>query len=82
MITRTSMVDITWYSIEKLPNDDTLVIAGYKDVRMIWKASILHNALNKKTPNHLQFPATHYMLLSNLPAIPELEMDIRKLYHD
>lgn len=58
-----------WRPMSEMPDDDTLVLAGCPDGRiMIWQSSILARNLRGPTPNHLQFPATGWMLL---PAPPE-----------
>lgn len=58
-----------WKPIVALPDDDSLVLAFVPDGRMmIWKASLLRQALRERTPEHLQFPATHWRSLPNPPT--------------
>lgn len=59
-----------WVPIASLPDDDTLVIAFVPDGRMmIWKASLLRQALSPDAPQHLRFPATHYRAMPRPPAV-------------
>lgn len=58
-----------WQSIETAPKDDTLFLAATGDGRMmIWNGKILATATARGTPNHLSFPATHWMPLPQPPA--------------
>ena len=58
-----------WKPIIALPDDDTLVLAWVPDGRMmIWRTSMLRQALRERTPEHLQFPATHWRELPSGPA--------------
>jgi len=58
-----------WLPIESAPKDKTLFLAATADGRiMIFSGMILDIAMGKRTPNHLQFPATHWQ---PLPASPE-----------
>ena len=58
-----------WQPIETAPTDDTLFLAATADGRiMIWNGSLLHRVLTEeRQPLHLQFPATHWMPLPELP---------------
>lgn len=63
-----------WLPIESAPTDETLFLAycpsdeDFPDGRMmIWKGSIFAFQKNP-TPNHLQFPATHWRPLPSAPA--------------
>ena len=63
-----------WLPIESAPKDETLFLAycpadeDFPDGRMmIWKGSIFAFQKNP-TPNHLQFPATHWRPLPSAPA--------------
>jgi hypothetical protein len=58
--------------IETAPRDDTMFLAGCPDGRiMIWSGRIF--ALQDEiTPDHLRFPATHWM---PLPASPNPSPD-------
>lgn len=58
---------VTWRRIESLPTNGLLLAVTADGRMMIWEASILANAFNSKTPNHLQFPATHWMPLPEPP---------------
>lgn len=50
-----------------IPLDDALVLARTDDGRMmIWKWSLLKSAMDSKTPDHLQFPATGWISLQSL----------------
>lgn len=63
-----------WLPIESAPKDETLFLAycpadeDFPDGRMmIWKGSIFAFQKNP-TPNHLQFPATHWRPLPSAPS--------------
>jgi len=63
-----------WRPIESAPKDETLFLAycpadeDFPDGRMmIWKGSIFAFQKNP-TPNHLQFPATHWRPLPSAPS--------------
>ena len=63
-----------WKPIESAPKDETLFLAycpadeDFPDGRMmIWKGSIFAFQKNP-TPNHLQFPATHWRPLPSAPS--------------
>lgn len=59
---------IEWQPIETVPTDDTMFLAVCADGRMmLWRGSIFKYQ-NSRTPDHLQFPATHWM---PLPPSPE-----------
>lgn len=54
--------------ISELPADETLALARTADGRtMVWRGSLLHSALRPSTPNHLQFPATQWIALTDIP---------------
>lgn len=58
-----------WMPILSLPDDARLVMAWTPDGRMmIWKASLLRQALRERTPEHLQFPASHWREMPDGPA--------------
>ena len=58
-----------WLPIESAPKDKTLFLAATADGRiMIFSRMILDIAMGKRTPNHLQFPATHWQ---PLPVSPD-----------
>ncbi len=62
-----------WKPIETMPKDDTLLLAATKDGRiMIWRGKFLADNLHRQSighePDHLAFPATHWM---PLPALPK-----------
>lgn len=57
-----------WQPLAEMPDDDTMVLAGCPDGRiMVWRSSILARNLRGPTPHHLQFPAAGWM---PLPAPP------------
>ncbi len=69
-----------WQPIETMPTGEELILAwvppdgGFPDGRMmIWKASILARQFEpgQRTPNHLQYPATRWMLLPAPPPAGE-----------
>lgn len=54
--------------IEQLPDDETQVLARTDDGRaMVWRANNLKIALGPRTPRHLQFPATRFIPLTEIP---------------
>lgn len=56
---------VQWRAIESLPDGDEMIIARTDDGRvMVWRANILARNLRGPTPEHLQFPATHW---TNIP---------------
>lgn len=58
-----------WRPIEEAPRDDTLFLAGIEGEEriMIVRGSVLVSMMDPKTPDHLQFPATHWMPLPPSP---------------
>ena len=57
-----------WLPIESAPKDGTMILAWVPDGRMmIWRADLLWRGLSNRTPEHLQFPATHWMPLPSPP---------------
>jgi hypothetical protein len=50
-----------WRPIESAPKGDEIFMAATADGRiMIFRGSILANMMKRSTPDHLQFPATHW----------------------
>lgn len=63
-----------WRPIVEAPRDETQFIARTRDGRtMIWSGRIFWQGrvTDHRTPDHLQFPATHFVLLTDLPALPQ-----------
>jgi hypothetical protein len=61
----------SWLPIEEMPHDDSLVLAATADDHiMVWKASVLASAMAPGTPDHLIFPATRFILASDLLGLP------------
>ena len=57
-----------WLPIESAPKDASLFLAATSDGRMmIWRADLLARAMDMSTPDHLTFPATHWMPLPSPP---------------
>ena len=57
-----------WRPIETAPKDGTLFLAVTKDGRMmIFRGDLLAHTMNMRTPDHLTFPATHWMPLPEPP---------------
>lgn len=57
-----------WRPIETAPKDDSLFLAWVPDGRtMIWSGRLLQRALGPG-PDHLRFPATHWMPLPEPPG--------------
>lgn len=59
-----------WKPVSQWPERDELIIAATDDGRrMMWKPSILKGAM-QGAPDHLTFPATFWMYLTDLPSLP------------
>ena len=57
-----------WGPIESAPKGDEIFMAATADGRiMIFRGSILANMMKRSTPDHLQFPATHWRPLPSPP---------------
>jgi hypothetical protein len=62
-------VALHWHTINTMPKEDTQIMACTADGRvMIWSSDMLRRVMSGKQPFHLQFPATHWMLLPATPA--------------
>lgn len=60
-----------WRPITEWPRRQELIIAATADYRrMIWQPAVLKNALASTAPEHLRFPATHWMYVADLPPLP------------
>lgn len=63
-----------WLPISTAPKDHTLFLAATSDGRMmIFRGDLLARALDARAPDHLTFPATHWMPLPARPATAEVE---------
>lgn len=65
-----------WRTIESAPKGDDLFLVATADGRMtIWRGSLLAGNLERQRrgmqPDHLSYPATHWMPLPAPPATPE-----------
>ncbi len=65
---------IAWQPIETLPTDDRPVLAGRLSDQavMIWKPSLLRQAMQDRTPRHLTFQADVWASLP-IPALSATE---------
>ena len=58
-----------WRPIATVPTGDEIFMAATADGRLsIFRGSILANMRRPDTPNHLQFPATHWLPLPPAPT--------------
>jgi len=58
-----------WRPISIAPTDQTLFLAVTADGRMmIFRGDMLAHAMKSRTPDHLTFPATHWMPLPSVPT--------------
>ena len=71
------MDTMIWRPIAEMQPDDEMVIAACPPCvefpegrRMIWTPSILLTAMANGTPQHLRYPATHFMRVADLPPLP------------
>lgn len=65
-----------WFNISYLDQKkpDDMVLAKTEDGRMMmFRVSILQNMLRSDTPNHLQFPATHFISQDTLKLLPDID---------
>ena len=71
LIERVERAEGGWLPIADAPRDGTLFLAACDDGRMmIVRGSILWSMKNPSTPDHLQFPATHFRYLPDPPSTP------------
>ncbi len=58
-----------WRPIDTVPTGDEIFMAATADGRIsIFRGSIVANMRRPDTPNHLQFPATHWLPLPPAPT--------------